>query len=91
MWNPAISICSFSTGLEQSSTSTSMLLIPLIQNQCGATCQELQANFKAPTYEVMGGTLAPVNKECMGSHTKMFLFTLDELSYMYQCMNNTDT
>ena len=42
---------------------------------------ELQANFKAPTYEVMGGTLAPMDKEHMGSHPKMFLFTLDELSY----------
>ena len=51
---------------------------------------EVQANFKAPTYEVMGGVLAPVDKECSGSHTKMFLFTLDELSYVYQHVNNTD-
>ena len=51
---------------------------------------ELQANFKVPTYEVVGGTLTPVDKEHMGSHPKMFLFTLDELSHVYQCVNNTD-
>ena len=51
---------------------------------------ELQANFKAPTYEVVGGTLTPMDKECMGSRPKMFLFTLDELSYVYQCVDNTD-
>ena len=31
-----------------------------------------------------------LDKECMGSHPKMFLFALDELSYIYQCINNTD-
>ena len=51
---------------------------------------ELQANFKAPTYEVLGGMLVPVDKECMGSCPKMFLFTLDELSHVYQCINNTN-
>ena len=51
---------------------------------------ELQANFKAPTYKVMVGMLAPVDKERMGSHPKMFLFALDELSYVYQCIDNTD-
>ena len=51
---------------------------------------ELQANSKVPTYEVMGGTLAPVDKECVGSLPMMFLFTLDKLSYVYQCVSNTD-
>ena len=51
---------------------------------------ELQANFKVPTYEVVGGTLAPVDKECMGNCPKMFLFTLDELSHMNQHIDNTD-
>ena len=49
---------------------------------------ELQANFKAPTYKVMGGTLTPVDKEHVGSHPKMFLFTLDV--HVYQCIDNTD-
>ena len=44
---------------------------------------ELQANFKVPTYEVVGGILAPMDKEHMRSCPKMFLFTLDELSYIY--------
>ena len=51
---------------------------------------ELQANFKAPTYEVLGGALALVDKKHVGSHPKMFLFTLDELSYVYQHVHNTD-
>ena len=50
---------------------------------------ELQANFKAPTYDVMGGALTPVDKEHMGSCPKM-LFALDKLSYVYQCIDNTD-
>ena len=50
----------------------------------------LQANFKAPTYEVMSGMLTPMDKEHMASCPKMFLSTLDELSYIYQCFNNTD-
>ena len=45
---------------------------------------ELQANFKVPTYEVMGGKIAPMDKEHVGSHPKMFLFALDKLSYIYQ-------
>ena len=41
---------------------------------------ELQANFKAPTYEVVGGTLAAVDKEHMGSHPKIVrLIVLDYL------------
>ena len=51
---------------------------------------ELQAKFKVPTYDVVGGTLTPVDKKCVGSHPKMFLFALDELSYVYQCIDNTD-
>ena len=51
---------------------------------------ELQANFKVPTYKVVGGTLILVDKERVGSCPKMFLFTLDELSYVYRCINNTD-
>ena len=52
---------------------------------------ELQAKFKVPTYKVMGGALAPMDKECMGSYPKMFLYALDELLYVYQCIDNTDT
>ena len=51
---------------------------------------ELQANFKVPTYEVVGGTLTSVDKEHVGNHPKMFLFTLDELSYISQHVDNTD-
>ena len=51
---------------------------------------ELQAKFKAPTYGVVGGMLTPVDKDHMGSHPKMFLFALDKLFYIYQCINNTD-
>ena len=51
---------------------------------------ELQANFKAPTYTVMGRALPPMDKEHVGSHPKMLLFSLDELSYVYQCVDNTD-
>ena len=51
---------------------------------------ELQANFKAPTYEVVGGMLTPVDKEHMVSHPKMLLFALDELSHIYQCVDDTD-
>ena len=47
---------------------------------------ELQANFKAPTYDVMGGALTPMHKECVGSHPKMLLFALDRLSYVYQLL-----
>ena len=49
----------------------------------------LQAKFKVPTYKVVRGMLTPMDKECMGSHPKMF-FALDELLYVYQCINNTD-
>ena len=52
---------------------------------------ELQANFKAPTYDVVGGALAPMDKLHVGSHPKMFLFALDKLSCVYQCIDNTDT
>ena len=51
---------------------------------------ELQANFKAPTYAVMGGALTPMDKEHVGSCPKMLLFALDELSYVYQCIDSTD-
>ena len=51
---------------------------------------ELQANFKAPTYNVLGGALAPMDKERVDSHPKMLLFALDELSYVYQRADNTD-
>ena len=51
---------------------------------------ELQANFKVPTYEVVGGALAPVDKEHMGICPKMLLFALDKLSSVYQCIDNTD-
>ena len=37
-----------------------------------------------------GGTLTPVDKEHVGSCPKMFLFALDELSCVYQCIDNTD-
>ena len=51
---------------------------------------ELQANFEVSTYKVVGGTLTSMDKEHVGSHPKMFLFALDKLSYIYQCINNTD-
>ena len=51
---------------------------------------ELQANFKAQSYNVVGRALAPMDKEHVGSHPKMLLFALDELSYVYQYIDNID-
>ena len=90
MWNPAILICFFLHRFEAIFNWCFNATYTIDTEPMWHHVSDLQANFKAPTYTVMGRALTPVDKEHIGSCPKMLLFALDELSCVYQCVDNTD-